>query len=83
LKRGRLGEEPSCSGGGEDEGRLDESTSSEQNEPDLELSIEEGEGLPPPDMLKYLFSWLTAEFISFCLSQLVGLPGNDQSLVSD
>lgn len=52
-------------GGGEEEGREAESTS-EQKEPDREVSAEELSPVLPPDMLKYLFSCLTAPAMSFC-----------------
>lgn len=55
---------------------------SEQNEPERELSTEEGERAGrDEDMLKYLLSWTTADFISAGFSFLVGrVQGEDASL---
>jgi len=60
-------EESSVGGGGDEEGSEAESTS-EQNEPDLEVSVEDVNPVLPPaaDMLKYLLSCLTAPAMSLC-----------------
>jgi len=64
LRDTSLGEVQKDSGGGEEEGRELESTS-EQKDPLREESLEEEARIGrPPDMLKYLLSWLTAELIS-------------------
>lgn len=56
-------------GGGDDDGREELSTS-EQNEPDREVSVDELNPFLPveEDMLKYLLSCRTAPAISLCLS---------------
>lgn len=65
LKIGSRVLRESSVGGGEEDGREEESTS-EQKEPDLEVSVEELSPLRPADMLKYLLSCLTAPAMSFC-----------------
>jgi len=73
LKRGRRsGRESESEGGGEEEGRELESTS-EQKDPDLEVSPDELNWpgrllLGSADMLKYLLSCLTAPAMSACCS---------------
>jgi len=85
LKRGRRSGRESSEGGGEEEGREFESTS-EQKEPDREVSPDElscpGRLLVAADMLKYLLSCLTAPAMSACccwgkfhVLSLLGLDG--------
>merc|ERR1719206_1294968 len=61
LRETSSGEVQQDSGGGEDEGRELESTS-EQKDPLREESLDDRIGRPP-EILKYLLSWLTAELI--------------------
>jgi len=69
LKRGRRSGREWSEGGGEEEGRELESTS-EQKEPERDVSPEElscpGRLLVAADMLKYLLSCLTAPAMSAC-----------------
>merc|ERR1719174_2978396 len=69
LKRGRRSGRESSEGGGEEDGSEFESTS-EQKDPDREVSPDElswpGRLLVAADMLKYLLSCLTAPSMSAC-----------------
>lgn len=69
----------SSEGGGEEDGREDESTS-EQKEPERDVSAEElSPSRPPADMLKYLLSDRTAPAMSSCCGpwglQVLSVPG--------
>jgi len=65
LKMGSRMLRESSVGGGDEDGREAESTS-EQKEPDLDVSVEDVSPFRPPDMLKYLLSCLTAPAMSLC-----------------
>jgi hypothetical protein len=79
LRETSLGEVQKESGGGEEEGR---ESPSEQKDP-LREESEERMGRPP-DMLKYLLSWATAELISgFRLSVTGVLAGEEKPQVSE